>query len=286
MKSLQKCSLALAAGMFLPVMALAQVVSYSSVNSVYLQDFNGLATTGSVTTSTSTPTAIQGKLGSTGLDGWYMLNDRGSSGSTEFRAQNGSLGSSAGRGVISFGTTGSTDRALGTLATSNQVSTFGVYLRNDTASTLTQFSLSFVGEQWRAGGSGLNNQLGFGFKVVNSLAAATLDGDDVSFTTVSALNFNSPYVPGSTTEAALNGNLSIYQQNLSATQNLTWAPGQYLVLQWVGEDLDGQDNGLAIDNLSFAAIPEPSTYAAIIGAITLAAALWRRRGNNSAQRIA
>jgi hypothetical protein len=279
MNSLQKYSLVLAAGMFLPVFALAQVVSYSAVNSTYSQNFDGLGISGSVITTSTSPIAIQGKLGSTGMDGWYMLNDRGSSSVTEFRAQNGSLGSSAGRGVISFGTTGSTERALGFLATSNQVSTFGVFLRNDTASTLNQFSLSYIGEQWRAGGTGLDNDLTFRFKVVSSLSSTDMDGDNVSFTTVSALSFHSPYMPGSSpTEVALNGNNSLYQQSLSAVQTLTWAPGQYLVLQWVGEDLSGQDNGLAIDNLSFSAIPEPSTYAAILGAASLAVALWRRRG--------
>jgi hypothetical protein len=58
---------------------------------------------------------------------------------------------------------------------------------------------------------------------------------------------------------------------------VNWAPNQVLVLQWVGQDLSGQDHGLGIDNLNFSAIPEPSTYALLAALATMGAVSLRRR---------
>lgn len=283
MHLLTRNSLMLAAGLLLPVAAFAQAVSYTNHLS-YAQNFDGLSSSATTTANPGggTGAGVGLAIAGTGMNGWYMRNDRGSSSSTEYRAHDGSLASSAGRGVVSFGTTGSTDRALGTLATCNQISTFAVILQNNTGYNLSQFSLGFTGEQWRAGEENLNNVLNFKYSVVSTAPSATAIGlNAAGFTAVNSLTFQTPFLGdgagGVGTEVAVNGNLPQYQASLSGSAPVSWGAGQYLVLQWSGVDLSGQDNGIAIDNLSFSAIPEPSTYAAILGAAALGFAAIRRR---------
>jgi hypothetical protein len=68
--------------------------------------------------------------------------------------------------------------------------------------SLTQFTLSDDGEQWRDGGDAAPNAqpLVFGYKV----GAATVQ--DSGFTTVSPLNFTSPVFANTGSGAALVGN--------------------------------------------------------------------------------
>lgn len=196
-------------------------------------------------------------------------NYAGSSGNTEFRAQDGSQSGSAGRGVVSFGNTA--DRALGALSTSNQVNRFGVIFRNDTAEVLTSISISYFGEYWRRGGSDLSNTLDFSFGIFE--VAPSIDDPLTAFPALR-------YVPGALIGAAsaLDGNAAENRSFMIGNiNNLTWNPGDYLVLAWSAQDFSGQDNGLAIDNFSFAAVPEPSTYAMIFGALALVGAVIRRR---------
>ncbi len=272
---------AVAASLVLPSMSMAQLVNYSTLGASYSQNFDGLSNAGSVTSVGvgRGPHAIQGHLGSTGMNGWYMTNDRGTSTDTEFRAQDGSLSGSTGRGVVSFGTTGSSDRALGALGTSNQISTFGVYSTNTTGLNLSQVTVSFTGEQWRVGDTSITSEkLAFSYAVFNNLAGASIGASVAGFNGISALDFNAPFT-GTTllNNSALNGNSPTYQANLAQTFNLNWAPNQVLVLQWVGFDLTGQDHGLGIDNLTFSAIPEPSIYALVASTVTLGAVALRRR---------
>lgn len=275
----QSSFLAFAASLVMSTMSFAQSVNYSTSGSTYSQNFDGLPTTGSTTIAGRGPHAIQGQLGSAGVNGWHMTNDRGSSTSTEFRAQDGSLSGSSGRGVVSFGTTSSTDRALGILGTSNQISTFGVYLTNTTGQNLSQVTLSFTGEQWRVGDDTITaEKLAFSYAVFNNVAGSSIGQGVAGFTAVSALDFNAPFTGNAgLNNSALNGNNATYQANLSHTFNVNWAANQVLVLQWVGQDLSGQDHGLGIDNLNFSAIPEPSTYALLAGLATIGTAALRRR---------
>src|SRR5262245_2405832 len=122
----------------------ANAAPLSYTGGTYSQNFDGLPTTGSTKILTAGPPDIQGHLGSTVMNGLPMSNFGGTSADTEFRAQDGSLSGSSGRGVVSFGTSGSTERALGVLATSNQISRFGVAFVNNTGVTLKQLSLNFT----------------------------------------------------------------------------------------------------------------------------------------------
>jgi hypothetical protein len=271
--------LAVAASLAMSSMGFAQSVNYSTTGSIYSQNFDGLPTTGTAIIAGRGPHAIEGQLGSTGMTGWHMTNDRGSSTATEFRAQDGSLSGSSGRGVVSFGTTASTDRALGTLGTSNQISAFGLYLTNTTGQNLSQVTLNFTGEQWRVGDAAITAEtLAFSYAVFNTVATSSIGLAVAGFNAVSALDFNAPFTGNAgLNNSALDGNNATYQASLGQTFNVNWAPNQVLVLQWVGQDLSGQDHGLGIDNLNFSAIPEPSTYALLAALATMGAVSLRRR---------
>jgi len=214
----------------------------SYTGGVISNNFNGLPTNVTNPTQVLTgrgPHEFSAVTGATGMEGWQLGNFAGSSTNTEFKSQNGATGSSGGRGVVSLGTNGSTDRALGSITTSNQIDSFGLVLVNDSATTFESFNLSFTGEQWRRGEPGVNNLMTFAYGLATGINANTL-------TNVPALSFSNPNTQSSPTEVALDGNLPANQVALSGSiSGLNWAPGQTLVLRWTMNDVQGQDNGLA-----------------------------------------
>jgi hypothetical protein len=252
--------------------------AFSYTGGAYTQNFDGLPTN-----ITNASQVITGKgphefsvvSKAAGLDGWQLANPGGSSSDTEFRSQDGSLSGSTGRGVLSLGTNGSAERSLGTLATSNQISTFGLVLKNDSSQTFTEFTLSYTGEQWRRGDVTSPNKLAFSFGEGAGIGA--------SLTNFAALNFTAPNTQATPTNVALDGNINANRTAITSTvTGLNWAPGETLVLRWAGQDQSGQDDGLAIDDLTFAAhvVPEPSTAAlALLGAVGVLCGAWRRRAN-------
>jgi hypothetical protein len=259
------CAAALAV---LAAVSAAQGAPVNYAGGMYLQNFDGLPTVAdssvlpvpsAVLVGNDPPHNIQGVLGTTGMDGWTMSNYDGSSLNTEFRVHDGRQAGGAGRGVLSFGTDGSTERALGALATSNQVGRFGLSLINTTGTTLNSFTLSYTGEQWRRGDvSPVGNTLEFAYAVTANLAETINSG---TFTSVAGLSYASPNMQAAPLEVALDGNLGTNQVAVGGTiSGLNWGPDEMLMLRWSGEDLSGQDNGLAVDGLSFsAAVPEPAT---------------------------
>jgi hypothetical protein len=198
-----------------------------------------------------------------GLDGWYGAEPWGTSQTAEFRAQDGSASGSTGRGVESFGTNGSSDRALGVLCTSNQISGFGLVLYNGTGSDLTSFSLSFTGEQWRRGDVIPPDTLQFDYEISTSSTANIYP--DTTFVGAPQFNFTSPNTSQTQEDVAINGNAAGNCQAVSGIlSGLDWSNGSYLVLRWRGEDLPGQDDALAIDNVTFSAAPEPATMSLLV----------------------
>lgn len=239
---------------------IAAPLSYTTVGATYQQNFDGLptdATNASQNLGGLGPYDFSVVTGVTAgsLDGWYLARGAGN-GVTEFKSQNGSLSGSAGRGVISFGTNGSAERALGTLPTSNTAGQFGLVVTNNTGITLTGFSISYVGEQWRSGDSGHVNSLLFAYGSGTDITGASLGGS-------TDLDLNTIVTPGPTAGTdntiALDGNLVANSLARSGSiSGLNWLPGDSLFVRWSGQDLPGSDNGLAVDNFSFTAVPEPS----------------------------
>jgi large repetitive protein len=214
------------------------------------------------------------------LDGWYGANPGGTGTGTEFKAQDGSLASSAGRGVISFGTNGSSERALGVLSTSAQVNSFGLVLKNTSGQTIDAATLFFVGEQWRRGDildPNPHDTLLFDYLVSSDAGANIYPTGSFTFTAVSDLNFTSPNTTAGI-NTALDGNAAANRTSLSKTlTGLNWAADSYLVLRWTGQDLSGQDDGLSIDNVSFTSVPEPGTLVLLGTSFAAMAVTFLRR---------
>ncbi len=143
-------------------------------------------------------------------------------------------------------------------------------LQNTTGATLDSFSLSYDGEQWRSGDPGLTDSLLFSYAIVS--ASPSINGS--GFTDVSSLTYSATAAANNT---AVDGNASANVTSISGTiSGLTWNPGDYLVLRWTGQDVQGQDNGLAVDNLKFSAVPEPATWF-LISAAGAGIVIFRRR---------
>lgn len=262
----------------------AQAAPVSYAGGTYSQDFNGLPTNTTNPFQLFTNTAVNGPFlasnitNASNLTGWQFGNYGGSSPDSEFRSQDGSLSGSSGRGVISYGTNGSTERALGALVTSNNIGQFGLTIINNTATTFDNFTLSYVGEQWRRGDitTPPNDKLTFSYGLGGAINVGGL-------TTHAPLSFASPNLQGAPLNVALNGNLAGNQTAISSTVNFTWAPGQTLVLKWAAGDITGQDDGLGIDNLSFTAgvVPEPASIClAMFGVAALVGCGLRDRGRS------
>src|SRR5262245_37669314 len=169
--------------------ACASALNYNG--GTYTQDFNGLPTdaTGanpnaSQTLSGTGPFDIAGNItGATGLTGWQIANPTGSSGSVEFKSHDGSLSGSGGRGPLSLGTNGSSERAMGALSTRADIPTFFSVLLTNTSNTYTQFTLSYTGEHWRRGdiATDPHDALTFFYGLGSDIGAALTEEDSLNF---------------------------------------------------------------------------------------------------------
>ncbi|HMM56101.1 MAG TPA: endonuclease [Rudaea sp.] len=180
--------------------------------------------------------------GSTLPSGWYFAESKQNANATYAAGD----GTSNTGDTYSFGSTGSSDRALGTLQSGKLASTIGARLRNDTSNTLTTIAVAYTGEQWRVGGSGIADRLDFQY----STNATSLTDASATWVDVDALDFSSPNT--SATAAALDGNAAANRTAISASiTGLSLAPSGTIWVRWVDLDVSGNDDGLAIDDISF-----------------------------------
>ncbi|HVU35449.1 MAG TPA: MBG domain-containing protein [Opitutaceae bacterium] len=208
----------------------------------YTQDFDSLPSSGTYTFSGVGPFSLNSApVGASNLGGWSFGKAAGTGANALFLVGTGSLATG---GTYSFGSSGSADRALGSLASGSVVSRFGATFVNNTGQTITGFTLSYTGEQWRHGGAATPNTLSF------SYAVGAADIGAGSF--VAAPQFNFVGLSTSSTSGALDGNAAANRATVSGSvTGLDWAPGQTLVIRWTDVDDSGSDDGLAIDNVAF-----------------------------------
>ena len=207
---------------------------------VYAQSFDGLPSTGSFSVSGAGPVALSAPpINATGLDGWSFGLLPGSTGSSvRFFVDN---GVATGGGTYSYGPTGSANRSLGSLASNAVASRFGAVFVNSTSASIPSVTVSYVGQQWRNGGSGTPNVLRF------SYAVGASDIANGTFIEEPALNFTAPVAAG--VAGPIDGTVAGNQAALSAQlTGLSWAPGQTLVVRWTDANDPGVDDGLAIDD--------------------------------------
>lgn len=225
--------------------ASASPVLYSTPGAIYTQNFDGLPNAGSFSLTGKGPFNLSGSpISGSALTGWQLMMASGSNANAIFSI---GTGSGTGNGVYSFGNSASTDRALGSLASSTGIYAFGLLLTNNTGGILNSFTLGFTAEQWRKGGSGNKNIWSFHYKT-----GSLVNMDQPEMVADSGLNFNSVVI--TTGGGSLNGNLADNQQNISFTiSNITWKPGEQLLLRWDDVDESGSDDACAIDNIRFSA---------------------------------
>ena len=244
---------------------LAQVVVtpilYNTAGSDYTQNFDSLPKSGSFTLSGKGPINLNGSpINGIPLAGWQLFMTGGSNSSATFGI---STGSSTGNAVYSFGSSGTTDRALGSLSSGTGIYAIGVILTNNTGAILNNFTVNFIAEQWRKGGSTNKNTWAFKYKtgVITSI-------DQPGLLDEPNLNFSS--VINTSSSASLNGNLPNNQQIVSYTiSGFNWKNGEQLLLRWDDADETGNDDGVGIDNFSFSAqlvsaVPSVQSLAATI----------------------
>ena len=193
-----------------------------------VQDFNSLANSG--TSGTLPP-------------GWHLLEvDTGAN--TTYAADDGSTISG---NTYSYGTTSSTERALGALQSGSVTATIGAQLRNETGATLNNVLVTFTAEQWRRGNAAAGDRL----EAEYSLNATSVGDAAATWIAANALDVASPVTTGAL--IALDGNLAANRVAISGTLSaLGLAPNATFWIRWLDSNASGNDDGLAIDDISFA----------------------------------
>lgn len=183
-------------------------------------------------------------------------------------------GSHSGSGFYNFGngnpaakSMNSTYRSLGSLNdASNRSIMYGVLIENNTKHKITSLDVEYLGKVWRMGTSAtaidtlqfeyvvltqpaLIRQLRDRQKFIGEIRARSLT--ELDFVTPSALT-EMNYTPGLNTD----GDDATNQTRLSATLDLTLNPGEVILLRWIDNDEQGDDQALAIDDLVVTATVE------------------------------
>jgi VCBS repeat-containing protein len=173
--------------------------------------------------------------------GWFF-SETGSNANTTYAADDGSTNSG---NTYSYGQAGSTERALGGLLSGSLTPTFGARLVNQTGAALTGILVQYTGEQWRLGTAGREDRLDFQFSLdATSLTTGT-------WTDVNALDFIAPINAGAL--GALNGNLPANRRLVSGSiDGISLPAGATLWVRWSDFNAASSDDGLAIDDVSFA----------------------------------
>ena len=152
-------------------------ISLTTPGVAYTQDFNTLANSG--TANTALPT------------GWD-LGESGTS-SRNNAAYAASTGSDSAGDVYSFGSSGSSERAYGTLRSGTLVPIVGASFTNNTGVIINSLTVSYTGEMWRAGvaSRGAADRLDFqlGTNATSLTSGTWVDHNELDF---NSSNINTP----------------------------------------------------------------------------------------------
>lgn len=211
-------------------------VSMTRAETTYSQDFDTLPASGTGTWESGSYTVIP-----------HWTVQRTNSVST-IVASNGS--NNAG-GLLSYGATGSTERALGSISSANAGEfAYGLLLRNDTDTTISALEVSYYGEQWRISNkTAPEHQISFWYAISPDSTSFKLSpASDEGWTEVPDLAFKSPFfkVEG----GKLDGNAPANRRLLAAVFEVDVPEGHYVMLRWKDANESEADHGLAIDDVS------------------------------------
>lgn len=210
----------------------AGTISLTMLGSLYFEDFNSLASSG--TSNTIVP------------NGWEF-SESGTNANTTYRAGTGSDNTGD---TYSFGASGNPERAFGGLRSGSLVPLIGAQFTNNTGGTITSLDISYTGEQWRLGQNPTSRPADrLDFQLSTNATSITTG----TWTDYDALDYSSPVVAG--TVGALNGNVAPNRTSLSfSISGLSLPPGSTFWLRWADTDLTpGADDGLSVDDFYLAA---------------------------------
>ncbi|GAB3348149.1 lamin tail domain-containing protein [Lysobacter tyrosinilyticus] len=212
-------------------MALAGVAHadcISITSTVYSQDFNSLANSG---TSAALPA------------GW-AIRETGTNANGQYAA---GTGSSTAGDTYSFGAAASSERALGALRSGSLVPSWGACFTNNTGAAVSALDLAYTGEEWRFGVSSRTAADRIDFQY--SLNATSLA--DGSWTDIDALDFATPGLGG--TVGNRDGNAAGNRTALATTlDGFSLPAGATIWIRWTDFDISSSDDGLGIDDFSLA----------------------------------
>lgn len=221
--------LLLCLGFFLKITnSFSQVSIYGLTGMSYSQDFDGLPNSGS-SYSISNPISYLGK-------GWYTNT-------TTLKVRDGNTSSTD---LISIGTTGDSDRALGSRAGSGDSFVWGVRFVNDTGEDINSITISYYGEQWRDSDDE-SQIISFSYKV-STLSLNTIDADEIDFLPIPELNFVS--ISNTDSDSGIDGNNTSNKRLIRAKININIPIGSEIMMKWFDEDDSSSDHILGIDDLS------------------------------------
>jgi uncharacterized repeat protein (TIGR01451 family) len=231
---------ALLVGIGFTATASAQCVSLTTPGSAYTQDFDTLSSVAGTTTN------------SLAITGWSMTETGGGARDNELYAVD--TGASNTGDTYSYGSAGTTERALGGLQSGTLIPLFGACFTNGTGSTLGSLDVAYTGEEWRLGTAARTDRMAFEY----SLDATSLTTG--SWAGVGALDF---VTPDTATTGAKDGNTAGERAALSATiPSLAIPNGATFWIRWTDTNASGADDGLAVDDFSLT--PQLGTGAATL----------------------
>lgn len=176
-------------------------------------------------------------------------------------------GSHTGSGLYNFGngnpavkSKNSTYRSLGSLNdNSNRSIMYGVLIENNTKHKISSLDVAYTGKVWRVGTSTTAiDTLKFEYVVLTSPTLLRQLRDrqkylgEVRARSYAALDFVTPSALAETVTnpaVRVDGDSDANQTRLSATLNVSINPGEVVLLRWVDNDEQGDDQALAIDDL-------------------------------------
>jgi hypothetical protein len=219
-------------------------VSINTSNFTYSQNFNTLTTAGNWTNGSTLP-------------GWYAKS--AVSVPPAFYLNDGSLTTTS-PPLASFGTVSDNDRALGfvPVGSNNDLQSIGLRMENNSGSTLTSFTISWDGEQWR-NGSILSQYIKLYYKTSTSdITVLPISTDGLTFVN----QFDSPEnLSDGQPAVALNGNDAANRGTLTATISVSLANGSEIMFIWFDtRNAFSFDHLFAIDNVTVtSSTPQPQT---------------------------
>ena len=192
----------------------------------------------------------------TPITGWYAKTDN----TPTISAYGANTGSTTAAGLYAFGVAATnplTDRALG-IANSNAYTGassvgkgyYGWRLKNNTGSSIYSLTVVWSGEQWRKSGTTVAQTLILTYQTVAS--PGTITNPSAGSWTATGSTFSSP--TNTATAAALDGNAPANRTaGISTTISVILAPGDEIMLRWEDLNDSGNDNFLAVDDVSVTA---------------------------------